>query len=322
MGDSMSKLIVLAILVLGAFPSVSGVSGFAFGVAESAGTKPQSQQSTQQKTQAAVPQSFEVASIKPSAAQAGMSTRTSPDGRYSASGITAKMLIQQAYGIQEYQISGGPSWVTTERYDVNAKADMPEDGRITREQMNVLLQSLLAERFHLQIHRETKELPIYALLVAKNGPKLKQSEIQPRPDGSVSSAAGAAISGSGGAGQTINRVSSWGGGVGGDTVISGGGISPGQPTRMGPQMMARGVTMSSFATTLARTLGRPVVDKTALPGAFDIDLEYAPGLSSSEDASGPSIFTALQEQLGLRLESQKGPVEILIIDLIDKPSGN
>jgi uncharacterized protein (TIGR03435 family) len=314
-----------------------------------------------QQAQAMVPQSFEVASIKPSAPQQAGIMRvtmgTSAGGRYTASGVTVKMLIQQAYDLKDYQISGGPSWISSERYDINAKAENPD---VSREQMRVLLQSLLAERFNLKIHRESKELPIYALVVGKDGPKLKKSEVQPgagtdvKPPDSAKSGdvKGAPVKKAGNAGAPPVIVS--GGGVsGGVPVWNGSGASGGggarvavmrsessdkggSMMRMSPgQLSAQAAPISTLVTLLAQTLGRPVMDKTGLEGAFDFTLEYTPDESQRgmgiggvdrpdmlppSDFSGPSIFTAIQDQLGLKLESEKGPVEILVIDRVDKPT--
>ncbi len=312
-----------------------------------------------QKPQAPAPTSFEVASIKPSEAQPGLIRMGfAPGGRYTASGVTVKMLIQQAYDLRDYQISGGPGWISSERYDIVATAGVPN---VTREQMRVLLQSLLAERFNLKVRRESKELPIYALVVGKNGPKLHKSEIQPGsggnatpPDPSKPLDAGAAPAlKPAGAGDGKPVIVSGGAGAGGAVAGGGAGVSTsigvvtrdgaaGKPgggwMRMGPgQVHAQGATLSTLVMLLSQSLGRPVVDKTGLTGNFDFDLEFTPdetqrgmgpgGGDKGEilppgDPSGPSVFTALQEQLGLKLESQKGPVETLVIENVDKPSGN
>jgi uncharacterized protein (TIGR03435 family) len=138
-----------------------------------------------------------------------------------------------------------------------------------------MLQTLLAERFKLAVHRETKMLPVYELVTAKSGSKLRQAETRE-----------------------------------GSSISSGGG-----------KMTVRHVSMPGFATALSRHIGRPVFDKTGIDGAFDFTLEYAP--DGADSAGRPSIFTALQEQLGLRLEAAKGPVEILVIDRANKvPTDN
>lgn len=283
-------------------------------------------------SQAAAPKSFEVASIKPVAGENGIfriSIGTSPGGRWTANGITASILMQQAYDIKDYQITGGPSWLTTERYDIVAKADTPN---LDRETLRVCLQSLLAERFKLQIHRETKELPIYSLVVGKAGHKLKVSETQPSKDAQPPDPSKAGQTGAVGTGV----------GVGSGARVSGpGGPGPGGAMmRMGRgQLNAQMVPVSSIAAMLAQQLGRPVVDRTDIKGNFDFSLQWTPdetqrggGFGGMDrpatevplpsDPSGPSLFTAVQDQLGLRLEATKGPVEILVIDRIEKASGN
>lgn len=293
----------------------------------------------QSQAGAAAPLSFEVASIKPSAAENGVfmvRIGTSPGGRWTATGITVGMLIQQAYDVKDYQISGAPSWLNSERYDIVAKADTPN---ITRDMAKVLLQSLLAERFKLQIHRETKELPIYALLVGKNGHKLHESEVKPatQSDSQPPNPSKPAQTGGGGGGVAGGLVSV---GPGGKVVDGEAPVKSGSMIRMGRgQLNAQMTTVSAIAGMLAQQLGRPVIDKTDLKGNFDFSLQWTPdetqrgpGFGGMErpatdsplpgDTSGPSIFTAVQEQLGLRLEATKGPVEILVIDHIEKASGN
>jgi bla regulator protein blaR1 len=243
-------------------------------------------------------QEFEAASIKPSAPMGmGMvkvGVQMLPGGRVSMSGVTAKFLIQQAYGVREFQIIGGPDWLGSDRYDITAK---PE-GAATPEQVKVMMQGLLADRFKLQFHRETKELPTYALVVAKGGPKFHESEVVPegsdRPKGT--------------------RVSMKGRG----------------------QFNLERAPVAALANQLGQVLGRSVTDKTELAGNYDFKLEWTPdensagmmrgpggdGPAPSPDTAGTSIFTALQEQLGLKLESTKGPVEILVIERAEKSSEN
>jgi bla regulator protein blaR1 len=241
-------------------------------------------------------QEFEAASIKPSAPAALGNIRVGmqmmPGGRISMSGVTVKLLIQQAYGVKDFQIVGGPPWLGSERYDITAK---PE-AAATDDQVKVMIQSLLKDRFQLQFHRETKELPTYALVVAKGGPKLKESE------------------GAGGSGQ----------GRGGQMRMMGRG-----------HVEATGVPLSNLATQLANALGRSVIDKTGLQGDYDYKLDWTPdeaqggpmrgpGGESAAPADNPgvSLFTAVQDQLGLKLESTKGPVEILVIERAEKASEN
>lgn len=224
--------------------------------------------------------------------------RMAPGGRIDASNVTLKILVEQAYGVRDFQISGGPSWVNTERFDVSAKAD----GQTTPEAMQAMMRSLLKDRFKLEIHKDTKELPMYTLTVAKSGPKMKAGTAPPPPP----------------------------------DAPPGAGRPNGPMIRMGRGLIeAQNMPMSMLATTLGRQLGRSVEDKTGLPGTYDVKLEWTPdetqggGMrelggdrAAPVDATGPTIFAALQEQLGLKLESQKGPVEIVVIDRVEKPSEN
>jgi bla regulator protein BlaR1 len=257
----------------------------------------------------APPLTFEVASIKPNRSDDHrFSIQIQPGGGLRTTGSTLQMLLTLAYDVREFQISGGPGWISTDRYDITAKAEradgadnilddprkMTEEQRKTAgEQMRERLRALLADRFQLTLHRETKEQSVYALLVAKGGPKLKESETKE-------------------------------------------GTGPRGMMRMGrAQLSGQGVQLEMLTRTLSSQLGRPVIDRTGLKGNFDFKLEWTPDPGQPAalpangpdappppDPNGPSIFTAVQEQLGLRLESQKGPVDILVIDRVEKPSEN
>jgi uncharacterized protein (TIGR03435 family) len=235
---------------------------------------------------------FEVASIKPSQlGEARYGIRPAPGGeRYVASNVTLKQMITVAYRIKADQVAGGPAWLDADHYDMNAKAEHPS----SIEELHAMLQDLLADRFQLRFHRESKELPMYALTVDKDGPKLKPHEAQ----------------------------------SGGDPWID-------QTQDHFPQMTwhATFAPMDFFAWRLSLILDRPVVDQTNLKGGYDFDLKFTqelppniqPGaLLNGEpiDASGPTIFDAIRRQLGLKLERQKGPVEILVIDRAEKPVEN
>lgn len=241
-------------------------------------------------------QEFEAASIKPSAPQAmggmRMGIQMLPGGRISMTGVTVKILIQQSYGVRDFQIAGGPSWLGSDRYDITAK---PE-GAASPEQVKVMVQALLADRFQLKLHRETKELPTYALVVAKGGPKFHASEVAPE----------------------------------GSNKPKGTRISIGRG-----QFTLEGAAMAALANQLGQVLGRSVTDKTELTGNYDFKLEWTPDAGQQgamrapggdgapvPETTGPSIFTALQDQLGLKLEATKGPVEILVIDRAEKASEN
>lgn len=239
-------------------------------------------------------QTFDVATIKPNAANDNrVMIRMLPGGNFTASGVTLKQLIGQAFNMRDFQISGGPGWISAERFDINAKAEGLPD-RVPPEKLRPMLRALIEERFKLKTHNESKEMPVYALVLGKNGHKLTPSKAE-------------------GQGQTMMRM-----GRG--------------------QINATKVPMAVLANQIAQQLGRTVIDKTDLKGDFDITLEWTPeaghggggpfGGPPSGDGpppaggNGPTIFTALQEQLGLRLESTKGPVEILVIDDVSKPTEN
>ncbi len=240
---------------------------------------------------------FEVAVIKVNHSGGGNSHSSFQHGRFSASNETVKMFVQyDAYGIPAPQIVGGPSWFGSERFDVEAKADddsaaqmekISHDARETMQQQ--MMQQLLADRFHLAVHWETKEIPVYAIVVAKGGPKFAQSTADEGHTGSSS--------GNG-------------------------------------RLKVTGLTMTGFAETLtqvlSRELERVVVDQTGLDGKYDLALNWSSEADSAAASdtgskgapSGPSVFTSIQEQLGLKLVSTKGPVRTLVIDHLEPPSEN
>jgi uncharacterized protein (TIGR03435 family) len=251
---------------------------------------------------------FEVASIKPADPNdRGTRIGFQPGGRFVANGITVNFLLQQAYAVRDFQISGGPGWVGSERFNISAKPDAETAAEIQKgngnpfngnSTMSLMLRSLLEDRFQLKLTRETREMPVYDLVVAKGGSKLKESSV-PTGDGS---------------------------GRGGGPQI-----------RMGRGLLTfKAGPMEILAMQLSNQLGRTVIDKTGLKGNYDFELKWTPDLGQQPlgprevggpegappvDSNGPSIFTALQE-LGLKLESTKGPVEILVIDHVEKPTEN
>jgi uncharacterized protein (TIGR03435 family) len=217
---------------------------------------------------AAPPTAFEVASVKPTPPDKPGGMLTIPQGTsFNTTGMSLEILIQLAFGLEQSQIVG-PDWINSERYDIAAKT---EGGvSLTYEQMKPLVQRLLADRFKLTYHRETKETNGYALVAAKSGPKL----------------------------QAAKPGASKGGNI----------------LRDGIQIQS--ATMKALASMLAIPLRQPVVDKTGIAGDYEIKLSFAP--NDATDSTLPTLFTALQEQLGLRLESTKVPVEMLVIDHVEK----
>jgi uncharacterized protein (TIGR03435 family) len=280
---------------------------------------------------------YEVASVRISKQASGngffrMGMRYSDDG-VSVENFPLMILFQNAYGVTKDRISGVQEWMNSERYDIEAKIDparVEEFKKLTPDEMKAarqhMLQLLLADRFKLTLHRETKELAVYNLVVAKSGSKLQETKPEDKAadaekstkDGLAASLA-AAKGGSSGPSNGPTVVS------GGKSVsLSGSGGASISFARGGTRSMnGRGVTIESLVTTLANVCGRPVFDKTGLTGKYDYKLEYAPEDAQTDpDSSAPSIYTAVQEQLGLKLESAKGPVEIFVIDHAEKPSGN
>jgi uncharacterized protein (TIGR03435 family) len=262
---------------------------------------------------------FEVASVKPSKS-GGPPRRTGTEGnRFIAENVPLILLIQLAYrspggGLLREHIIGGPSWIDTDRFDVEAKA-----GRaIPTEQAWLMVQSLLEDRFRLKVHHETRELPVYNLVVAKGCVKMKLSQDQGLPhrddeDDQPSTPFDPSAPPPRGEMTVIYSPL-------GDTIWSGTAIpiSPNLAIRRPHSLPPR-----SVRTMLWGNVGRPVIDKTNLKGLFDFRIQFTPErLSGNPDVSGPSIFTSIQEQLGLRLESAKGPVEVLVIDHVERPSEN
>jgi uncharacterized protein (TIGR03435 family) len=255
---------------------------------------------------------FEVISIKPNTSGEGSaSVGDQPGGRFVASRIALRRVIQYAYRGNQ-QFLGGPSWLDDDRWDIEARAaEGAVPPRAGIPDMNVpdtvalMVQSLLEDRFKLKSHRETRELPLYELTITKSGSKLKLSDDQTPP---------AALLGAGGTPR------------GG---LQRGGIRLGRGS-----LEAQAQPLTLFATALgALYADRPVIDKTGLKGLYDFKLQFTPdpgltaapapgGVPSTAAPLGPSLFTALEDQLGLKLESGKGPLPVLVIDSVQKPSAN
>ena len=273
-------------------------------------------QSTAPKPIDAAPSTvFEAASIKPQAPSSDGSIRTMvrypTNGRLTSAGATVKTLICVAYGLSDFQVLGGPNWIEEDRYDVLATPGSALEEQLQKmksddntQAKRQMLQALLADRFKLILHHDTKELPIYGLVVAKSGSKLQET----KPDDANPDAANA----------------------------------PAHPTNKGRMRMsidsgsieitATGMAMDGLARQLASQLHSTVQNNTGLKGIYDFTLRFTPddapmdasgGANASlADNGGTSIFAAVQDQLGLKLESKKGPVEIVVVDHVDKPSDN
>jgi uncharacterized protein (TIGR03435 family) len=227
--------------------------------------------------------SFDVASIRENLSDQHARSHiinSDHDGRFTTTNVPLGPTLQFAFGIPESQIDGIPSPLNSKKFDIEARSDPSVDAQLkslssdaAKAAKRCMIQALLADRFKLVAHTETRQLPIYNLVLAKNGPTL-----QPAKNG-----------------RAYN-------------------------TRKG-HFSDQGATAAVLAEQLAEELGRPVVDKTGLTDHYDITLTWTPDNSATAD-SGPSIFTAIQEQLGLKLESAKGPVETLVVDHIEAPTPN
>ena len=250
----------------------------------------------QQPTPAPTLPVYDVISIRlHSTLDDNVSSMSSP-GIFTASNASLKGLISYAYGVRDDLISGLPSWAENTRFDIIAKVSdfNPTAFKgLTREQRESLLRPMLTDRFHVKAHTEIKTLPVFDLVVTKDGPKFKPSPPPPDdPDHTHKHPSGTSIN--------------------------------------NEDLTATSITMSDFAETLAGQLSRTVIDKTGLTGVYDLKLKWTPDRLLNEAADDgtananrpPPLLTALPEQLGLKLESAKGPVETLVVDHAEKPSPN
>jgi len=292
----------------------------------------------------APPTEFEVASIKPfvrptpgaGRAMVFGGRRGGPGngdpGQIDWNGATVKNMIMTAYGVKNYQVSG-PSWLDEDRYTIAAKVP----AGATKEQVPLMWQNLLADRFGLKVHRETREIPIYEVTVAKNGPKLKESDPEPpppkvAPDGPPPPPLGRLK-------MDADGCPEFPGGRGGTSMMM-------MPGRF--RMCAKDMTIANLAQMLTNQLSRPVIDKTGLTGKYDFKLEFEPegqaammmgpggrgGIASAAQsgppaeggAPGPGMNTepappiteAFQKQLGLKMEARKAPADIVVVDKIER----
>lgn len=252
---------------------------------------------------------FDVASIKPAAPNARGIFILPIAGGISITNMPVKELIVIAYHVQMFQISGGPPWISSDHYDISAKSEDPPK----RGEIPLMLQALLADRFQLTIHRETKELPIYALVLARKDGKLGPQLVEAKAANCTAVDPNKALP------PPV---------PGEPPVLPCGGMM------MRPNALkAVSIQVGDLTQNFSRLLGRTVVDKTGLTGKYDISMDWTPDESQAgqmpaaappppSEPAGPSIFTAIQEQLGLKLEAQKGPVETIVIDRVEKPSAN
>ena len=209
-----------------------------------------------------------------------------------SSGVLRRLIVF-AYDMRDFQVTGGPDWVNTQVWEIHATIDPPENDikpaddatrRILVERFSQRIRALLADRFQFKCHMTTKELPVYELVVAKGGPKFAETTAEPARRHSIS--------------------------------------SNGNSRKV--DLKATGISMADATRSLSSEVERPVLDKTGMAGLYDLQMTWAPATPTAQEndagPAGPSIFTALEEQLGLKLVPAKGPVKVLVIDSVEKPS--
>jgi uncharacterized protein (TIGR03435 family) len=251
------------------------------------------------------PPAFEAASVKVNKSGEAGGRFGGRVGQIVVTNYTLRDIIRNAYGVQRYQIVGGPDWLAQDRFDINAK--VPEGA--PQAQALLMMQTLLADRFKLHIRRDTRDLPIYALVVARTdgrlGPKMQPASFD---------CAALAAARSRGENPTLPAPV-------GDRPVCGAQANPGR-------LMVGGYALADFARNLGGFAGRPVVDRTGLKGGYDFELLWTPDeapptgvtLPAWYDPNGPSLVTAVQEQLGLKMEATTGPVDVLVIDSAERPT--
>jgi len=252
----------------------------------------------------ASPTTFEVASVKPNKSGETRIRFETPPGRLTALNVPLRFVIRQAYRLPESRIAGGPSWLDTDRFDILATA---AGGAATSESIRQMLRTLLTDRFGLALHLETREMPTYVLALARSdgklGPNLRRSSAD--CSGQTPRVANGRVQ----CGLMVSQGPA-------SASLRGGGTAPAELVRM-----------------LGDFLDRPLVDRTGLAGAFDLELQFTadrgavpaagvPGGLTTAAAPDeiPSVFTALREQLGLKLDAQRGSVEVLVIDRVSRPT--
>jgi len=265
---------------------------------------------------------FEVATVRPNTSGDNKQyIQILRGGRYNAVNVPLRLLIMNSYGLQEQQLVGAPAWISAEHFDIVAKADGeldPPSSRDVPSREQLMIRSLLEERFKLKVHREPREVPIYALVRSRADGKLGNGLTPSQVD----CEAVAAARRSGGAPPEVPKP----------------GERPQCGARVGfGELTAGGQPLLELVSLLSATVGRSVVDRTGLTGRYDIQLRWTPdrvlqrglGTGASEpirvngveiDPNGPSIFTALPEQLGLKLESERGTIDALVIDHVERPT--
>jgi bla regulator protein blaR1 len=278
-------------------------------------------QAQSSSNQAVTARAFDVVSIKENkSGNDGSQMMRRQPGRVVANNFPVRPIILNAFGLQPHQLAGGPDWLDSARYDINAQfsGDIPVTEPGTVGPLQLMMQRLLAERFTLVVHPETRELPIYTLILARSdgrlGPQIRTAATDCE----------AVMN------EMLKRARETGTPPGAGPQLPDG--RPGCGMRYSPdgQLRAGGTSMAALARNLSGGAGRIVVDRTGLKGGFDFELEFAPDAvpapggtpPAAPDSNRPSMFTALDEQLGLKLQPDRGPVEVLVIDRVERPTEN
>jgi uncharacterized protein (TIGR03435 family) len=259
--------------------------------------------------------SFDVASVRPSPEPVGGEIRLLPNGRLTAMGTTVRALVLRAFGLHESQLIGAPDWTGSDRFDIDARTAAPLAGG--PDALLPMVRTLLADRFGLRVHDETRELPAFLLTYARRdrtlGPAIRPTQADCSGSASVPTEAQIRASARDGwppCGM-VYVVSFTTGGPEGVVKI---------------RFRRSAVTMKDLASTLHNQVGRPVLDRTGLSGRYDLEYSYSPQPNQNSpvaDAQNlPSLSVALEEQLGLKLESQRTDVAVLVVDSISKPTEN
>jgi uncharacterized protein (TIGR03435 family) len=299
LGVTARVAIVLAMAGIVAVPAINGAAGV-----------------PQMSTTISLPdpsKTFEAASVRQNKSGDGNSNGQTTADRVTFRNMSLKRMLLHAYPIQEAQLIGGPGWLDSDRFDVVAKAA----AGTSQAELSAMLQNLLRERFAMKLHVETRSLPIYALTLARSDGQLGPNLHVAGCEGYSTGQGPCGTPGATGRGGSYTESRDSGGGA----------MSVGRAPGAGASMMMKGTTMPSLASSLSAILKRPVVDRTGLNGRFELELRYTmPGAAASTDSDStqraPELFTALQEQLGLKLEATRGPVEVLVIDSAQHPTND
>jgi uncharacterized protein (TIGR03435 family) len=238
---------------------------------------------------------YDVVVIKPNKSGSGMISADIGEDTYSATNVSLRMIMQNAYDTKIDLIFGLTGWADTARFDVQAKivdTSAQTLKKLTSEQRRAMLRQLLQDRFQLRVHKQVEMLPVYELVIAKSGSKLKEVE-PPNEDATLDEH------------KTLN------------------GVERGKMRMGGTQFVAHDVPLSLLTSVLSHQLHRPVLDKTGLKGKYDLALNWASDDAiASQDSPEAFLFTALQEQMGLRLQPTKGEVETLRVSHVELPTEN